>query len=101
MSTRDLEAQRLKKDWNENPRWNGVKRGYTAEDVVRLRGIRARGLAGNDDGTPGRPTLKRRQPTPDDATTAPDGTQKPEANKPAPPTLRREGQPQPSATPQP
>jgi isocitrate lyase len=38
MSTRDLEAQRLKKEWSENPRWKGVKRGYTAEDVVRLRG---------------------------------------------------------------
>src|SRR6478752_6739374 len=36
--TRDLELQRIKKDWAENPRWKGVKRGYTAEDVVRLRG---------------------------------------------------------------
>ena len=34
----DLEAARLKKDWAENPRWRGIKRGYTAEDVVRLRG---------------------------------------------------------------
>src|SRR5512139_2917182 len=34
----DLEAARLKKDWAENPRWKGVKRGYTAEDVYRLRG---------------------------------------------------------------
>ncbi len=38
MSARELEAQRLQKDWNESPRWKGVKRGYTAEDVVRLRG---------------------------------------------------------------
>ena len=30
--------QRIKKDWAENPRWKGVKRGYTAEDVFRLRG---------------------------------------------------------------
>jgi isocitrate lyase len=36
--TRKLEAQRLQKDWNENPRWKGIKRGYTADDVVRLRG---------------------------------------------------------------
>jgi len=36
--TRKLEAQRLQKDWNENPRWKGVKRGYSADDVVRLRG---------------------------------------------------------------
>ena len=28
----------LKKDWAENPRWKGIKRDYTAEDVVRLRG---------------------------------------------------------------
>ena len=34
----DLEAARLKKDWAENPRWKGIKRGYTAEDVIRLRG---------------------------------------------------------------
>jgi hypothetical protein len=26
------------KDWAENPRWAGIKRGYTAADVVRLRG---------------------------------------------------------------
>jgi isocitrate lyase len=38
MSARELEAQRLQKEWNENPRWKGIKRGYTAEDVVRLRG---------------------------------------------------------------
>ena len=34
----DLEAARLNKDWAENPRWKGIKRGYSAEDVVRLRG---------------------------------------------------------------
>src|SRR6266498_4954805 len=34
----DLEAARLRKDWTENPRWKGIKRAYTAEDVVRLRG---------------------------------------------------------------
>jgi isocitrate lyase len=34
----DLEAARLRKDWAENPRWKGIERGYTAEDVVRLRG---------------------------------------------------------------
>src|SRR5512145_565878 len=38
MSARELEAQRLQKEWNESPRWKGIKRGYTAEDVVRLRG---------------------------------------------------------------
>jgi isocitrate lyase len=33
-----LSAEALKKDWNDNPRWKGVTRPYTAEDVVRLRG---------------------------------------------------------------
>ena len=28
----------IKKDWAENPRWKGVMRNYSAEDVVRLRG---------------------------------------------------------------
>ncbi|MCO5120368.1 MAG: isocitrate lyase [Burkholderiaceae bacterium] len=38
MSTREQEAQKLQKEWSESARWRGVKRGYTAEDVVRLRG---------------------------------------------------------------
>jgi isocitrate lyase len=33
-----LSVEQLKKDWAENPRWKGIERGYTAEDVVRLRG---------------------------------------------------------------
>ena len=36
--TREAEVAKLKKEWAENPRWAGIKRGYTAEDVVRLRG---------------------------------------------------------------
>jgi isocitrate lyase len=36
--SRELEIARIKKDWADNPRWKGVKRGYTAEDVERLRG---------------------------------------------------------------
>jgi isocitrate lyase len=28
----------LERDWETNPRWNGVTRDYTAEDVLRLRG---------------------------------------------------------------
>ncbi|MDD5411096.1 MAG: isocitrate lyase [Methylobacter sp.] len=28
----------IKMDWAENPRWKGVTRNYSAEDVVRLRG---------------------------------------------------------------
>jgi isocitrate lyase len=38
MTARKMEAQRLQKDWNENPRWKGIKRGYGADEVVRLRG---------------------------------------------------------------
>ncbi|HEX4764035.1 MAG TPA: isocitrate lyase [Usitatibacter sp.] len=38
MSIKDLEVARIRKEWAENPRWAGVKRGYTAEDVYRLRG---------------------------------------------------------------
>ncbi len=35
---RQEEIARIEKDWAENPRWKNVKRTYTAEDVVRLRG---------------------------------------------------------------
>ncbi|MCD7099619.1 isocitrate lyase [Stenotrophomonas sp. MMGLT7] len=39
MSTKPLPtAAEIQKDWDSNPRWNGVTRNYTAEDVVRLRG---------------------------------------------------------------
>src|SRR5713226_2518408 len=72
--------------------------------LLRLSNARASStgtIAGSDDGTPGRPTLKRRTPTPDDSTTTnPDGTPKTDASKPAPPTLKQ-GQPQPSPTPRP
>jgi isocitrate lyase len=36
--TRDQQATALAKEWSENPRWKGVQRGYSAADVVRLRG---------------------------------------------------------------
>ena len=38
MTDRKEAATALAKDWAENPRWKGIKRGYSAEDVVRLRG---------------------------------------------------------------
>jgi len=38
MSTRDTEIKRLENEWSSNPRWNGIKRGYGADEVVRLRG---------------------------------------------------------------
>ena len=51
--------------------------------------------AGEEGGAPGRPTLKRRQPTPDDSTTTtPDGEQKP-AESTAPPKLKRNDVPKP------
>ena len=71
--------------------------------LLRLSNARASSagaIASDDNGTPGRPTLKRRQPTPDDSTTT-NSTDQKQPDKPAPPTLRRGDQPQPSPTPQP
>ncbi|HEX4618188.1 MAG TPA: isocitrate lyase [Steroidobacteraceae bacterium] len=31
-------AEELRRAWRDNPRWRGVRRGYDAADVVRLRG---------------------------------------------------------------
>jgi isocitrate lyase len=36
--TRDEQIAALEKDWAENPRWKGIKRGYGAADVIKLRG---------------------------------------------------------------
>ncbi|HSL55030.1 MAG TPA: M48 family metallopeptidase [Pyrinomonadaceae bacterium] len=49
--------------------------------------------AGEDGGAPGRPTLKRRQPTPDETGTTPEGEQQ----KEAPPKLKKD--PEPTKTP--
>jgi len=38
MTDRKAQAAALAKEWAENPRWKGIKRGYSADDVVRLRG---------------------------------------------------------------
>jgi predicted Zn-dependent protease len=61
--------------------------------LLRLSNARAAATgaitAGDEGGAPGRPTLKRRQPTPDDSTTTtPDGEQKPSETN-APPKLKR------------
>ena len=61
--------------------------------LLRLSNARAStsgALPGADEGTPGRPTLKRRQPTPDDSTTTPDGgiESKP-GDKQEPPKLKK------------
>jgi predicted Zn-dependent protease len=59
--------------------------------LLRLSNARASStgaLPGAEEGAPGRPTLKRRQPTPDDTTTTPDsGEQKPAEQ--GPPKLKR------------
>ncbi|HXV08661.1 MAG TPA: isocitrate lyase [Burkholderiales bacterium] len=36
--TRQQQIARIQQDWADNPRWKGVRRGYTAQDVYRLRG---------------------------------------------------------------
>jgi predicted Zn-dependent protease len=59
--------------------------------LLRLSNARAStagALPGNEEGAPGRPTLKRRQPTPDEPTTAPDAEQKP-VERTEPPKLKR------------
>ncbi|AZG14259.1 MULTISPECIES: isocitrate lyase [Cupriavidus] len=38
MTTRQQQIDALKQDWETNPRWKGVQRHFSAEDVVRLRG---------------------------------------------------------------
>ena len=38
MSSFEEQAKQLKADWATNPRWKGVTRPYSADDVVRLRG---------------------------------------------------------------
>lgn len=67
--------------------------------LLRLSNARASAVgaiaAGEDGSTPGRPTLKRRQPTPDDSTATPEGETKPTE---APPKLKR-GEAEPAKTP--
>ncbi len=31
-------AEELRRQWRDSPRWRGIERPYSAEDVVRLRG---------------------------------------------------------------
>ena len=38
MTTTMLSAEQLRLDWDQNPRWAGIARPFSAEDVVRLRG---------------------------------------------------------------
>lgn len=36
--SRQQQAKALQQKWESDPRWKDIKRGYTAEDVIRLRG---------------------------------------------------------------
>ena len=38
MATREQQVEQLQHDWTHNARWAGIQRGYTAGDVVKLRG---------------------------------------------------------------
>lgn len=38
MNSQAERIQKLKNDWAANPRWSGVQRPYTAEEVIKLRG---------------------------------------------------------------
>ena len=38
MTPSQQEAVRLAEEWKNNPRWDGISRDYSADDVVRLRG---------------------------------------------------------------
>ncbi|HEV2884480.1 MAG TPA: M48 family metallopeptidase [Pyrinomonadaceae bacterium] len=64
--------------------------------LLRLSNARASSagaLPGAEEGPPGRPTLKRRQPTPDESTTNPDGTEvKPAEKQDAPKLKKNEGE---------
>ena len=34
----NFEAEHLRREWNEDPRWDGISRPYSPQDVVKLRG---------------------------------------------------------------
>src|SRR3989441_5404963 len=67
--------------------------------LLRLSNARASSsgdLQPGENGPPGRPTLKRRQPTPDDSTTPPDADQKPaDKQDSGPPKLKKVDVPNP------
>ena len=35
---REERAKKLQQSWENDKRWNGITRPYTAEDVIKLRG---------------------------------------------------------------
>ena len=38
MANREQQIRQIEQEWQQNPRWAGIQRGYGAADVVRLRG---------------------------------------------------------------
>jgi isocitrate lyase len=38
MKDKQEQIDKLFNDWSTNSRWDGVKRGYSPEEVVKLRG---------------------------------------------------------------
>ena len=43
MKTRTQQIEELNKEWT-NPRWEGITRPYSAEEVVKLRGLGESGM---------------------------------------------------------
>lgn len=41
----DTEVRKIAEDWENNPRWSGIVRGYTPKDVVKLRPLSHQGSA--------------------------------------------------------
>jgi predicted Zn-dependent protease len=70
--------------------------------LSNARATTAGDISGGDNGTPGRPTLKRRAPSPDDSTTTSPDDQKPSDKRASdPPKLKRNDGSQPATQPQP
>lgn len=71
--------------------------------LLRLSNARASSsdLQSGENGPAGRPTLKRRQPTPDEPTAPTGPDQKPVETKDGPPKLKKAETPQPAPSPQP
>ena len=38
MKTFQEQAELLRQEWSTNPRWKGINRPYSAEEVLKLRG---------------------------------------------------------------
>ncbi len=68
--------------------------------LLRLSNAKAGVISDIDEGEPGKPTLKRRQPEPDSSDTSGDSSSNPD-KKDGPPQLKKRGEPQPTPPPTP